>query len=369
MMALLLLAVAAWACEENEDFLAFEQAASEISFEGYPAYTADFSVLDDVVIPVSAPGADEIQVIREISYSADGATQNINETLTTLSGPEATLNVPLSQVIANPDNVAAANISSTDLLFQVNVNGQTTYRRFSLDFFNPLTVEAPEETFNDSTITVSYTVDTENAGLGQVEVFLREQADGEFSTTPLETFTTTEGSLEIAVPVESVTMPGSDIGLQFVVSSTAGASASQTLSIDVLPIPLEDPVAVVLEADGNAIDFSEEDTVASGGDLQLITAGSQLQLQALGGSDFVLAEQDFDFAAATFQDVRDAYAAATAQDLVENLADLATGQVLIVNLADVAAGSADAYAIVSVGELVRGFDIADSELSLEYRVR
>lgn len=368
-VALALLAVAGWSCEENEDFLPFEQAESDITFEDYPDYTADFSLLDEVVIPVSAPGASEIQVIREITYSANDATQNINETLTTLSGPDATLQVPISEVVANPDNVDAGSIGSTDLLFQVTVDGQTTYRRFSLDFYNPLTVEAPEESFNDSTISVSYEVDVMNASISQVEVFLRDTTEGDFSDMPLETFTTAEDSLEIMIPGEDVVAPGGDIGLQFVVTSADGSTATQTVSIDVLPIPLEDPVTVVLEADGNAIDFSEQDTVAMGGDLAVMVMGSQLQLQALDGSDFVLADEGFDFEGASFQDVRDAYMDGTPQSVVGNLSELPTGQVLIVRLADATAGAADEYAVVQLGDLVRGFDVEDSELSVQYRVR
>ncbi len=368
-IALALLAIVGWSCEENEDFLPFEQAESDITFEGYPAYGADFSLLDNVVIPVSAPGASEIQVIREISYSANDVTQNINETLTTLSGPDATLQVSIADIVANPDNVEAANVGSTDLLFQVSVNGQTSYRRFSLDFYNPLSVDAPEETFNDSTIRVKYEVDLVNASLSEVEVFFRDTKDGEFSSTPLETFTTSEDSLDIVVPSEAVVAPGGDIGLRFVATTADGISATQTLSIDALSIPLADPVDLALEADGNAIDFSAGDTVATGGDLAVSVVGSQLQLEALGGSDFILVEEGFDFAGASFQDVRDAYTEGTPQSVVGNLSNVATGQVLIVRLADATAGSADEYALVQLGELIRGFDVEDSQLSVQYRVR
>ena len=366
-----LLALLGWACEENEDLLPFEKASSEITFADYPAFAADFSVLDQVVIPVSAPGASEIQVIREISYTPEGQSNAtvINESLMTLNGPEATLETSIADIIDNPAGLSATEIPTTDLLFQVSENGQTTYRKFSLDFYNPLTVEAPEETFNDSTITVSYVLDAVNAEVAQVQVFLRDTTDGEFSSTPLQTFTTAENSIEFTVPAEMVTAPGADIGMRFVVTAASGLTASQTVSIDVLPIPLDAATEVVLEAGGNAIDFSAQDTVATGGDLQLSVMGNQLQLQALGGSDFVLAGEDFDFAAASFQDLRDAYAEGTAQTLINDLSDLPTGQVLVVRLADAEAGSADEYAVVSIGALVRGFDVEDSELSLTYRVR
>jgi len=368
-VALGLMALIGWGCEENEDFLPFEQAESNITFEGYPAYTADFSLLDEVVIPVSAPGASEIQVVRDISYSANDATQSINETLTTLSGPDATLQVPISSIVANPDNVGAAGIGSTDLLFQVDVNGQSSFRRFSLDFYNPLTVVVPEESFNDSTISVSYEVDLVNASLSQVEVFLRESTDGAFSTTPLQTFTTADGELDIVIPAEVAVAPGGDVGLQFVVTSAAGMTTSQTVSVDVLPITLNDPMALVLEADGNAFDFSEEDTVSMDGDISIAVASDMLQLTTMGGTDFVLAEEGFDFATATFQTARDAYMAGTPQTSIADLTQVPTGQVMVLKLSDAEAGSAGEYAVVQLGELVRGFDIEDSQLSLQYRVR
>ncbi|MFP4096405.1 MAG: hypothetical protein ACLFUB_18125 [Cyclobacteriaceae bacterium] len=370
-VAFSLLAMLGWACEENEDFLAFEKAPSVITFDGYPAFSADFSVLDQVVIPVNAPGASEIQVIRDISYSAGGSTNNINETLTTLQGPEAELNVPISQIIANPDNVGALGIGSTDLLFQVTENGQTTYRRFSLDFYNPLTVEAPEETFNDSIISVSYAVDAVNAEVAQVQVFLRDTTEGEFSATPLESFTAVEGNIDVTVPSEAIASTEGDIGLRFVVTSADGMTASQTVSIEVLPVPLDDATEVILEANGNTLDFSAQDTVATGGDLQLLVMDDddELQLAALGGSDFILAEEGFDFEGASFQDLRDTYMEGTPQTELEDIGNLPSNQVLIVRLADAAAGSASEYAAVQVGNLVRGFDIGDSELSLLYRTR
>jgi hypothetical protein len=368
-MALSLLAVAGWACEENDDFLPFEKAPSVITFDGYPGFEAEFSVLDQVVIPVTAPGAAEIQVIREISYTANDNTNNIDQTLVTLSGPEAVLDVPISQVIDNPDNVSATNISSTDLLFQVTENEQTTFRRFSLAFYNPFVVTAPEEAFNDSTLTVSYELQVENANVSDVQVFLRESADGDFSGTPLQTFSNTEGELEIMVPAEAIVATGGDIGLRFVATSAGGLTATETVSIDVVPITLETSGEATLEVGGNAIDFSAQDTVASGGDLRLIADGDELQIEALGGSDFVLAPAGLSFDDATYQDLRDAYMASTAQTELEDIANLPTDQLLIVSLADVAEGSADRYAVVRVGQLVRGFEIGDSELALFYRSR
>ena len=405
---LFLLAFVGWsitACEENPDYFDVEKAPSIITFEGFPAFSGTFATTDDITIPVTATNAGEIVVERIINYSAGGESKTLEEVLTTLNGPEATLNTSWDEVLATPEGVGLSAISSVQLDFNVTVDGQETFKTFDLAFFSPLTLgfteevdgeeverSAPATSFRDSTFSIYYNINSSQTPIEKVEFFTKVNESGSFSSTPVQTVTV--GGTSLSEQTATFTFPGEDVintdsvyAVQIVATATNGNTATQVVEIQATEIPFTEEGEFVLRPVGyelapgvtdslnQAFDFSQlkvlsSATIAAHPDSVdlIVTANSlseELTLEAVGGTDFVIADEAFSFEDATYEAARDAFAAGT----VVTMFSLPSDQVVIVRIGDVADTDSERYAVMRVADAVRGFDIDQSEVTIEYRAR
>ena len=411
---LLLLALAGLgitACEENEDFFDVEKAPSIITFEGFPGFSGTFATTDDIVIPVTATNAGEIVVERVLSYTADDEPRTINEVLTTLSGPEATLETTWDAILATPEEVGLEAISDVSLDFNVTVDGEETFKTFDLEFTNPLTLgfteeidgedverAAPETSFRDSTFLVYYNVNSSQTPIERVEFFAKVNESGTFSDTPLQTVEV--GGTDLDEQTATFTFPGEDVisadsvyAIQIIATAVNGNTATEVVEIEATEIPFTEegefalrPASYELEEGvtdtlSQAFDFSElavlsstdiasnpeaVDLVATAND-DVLSEG--LNLEAVGSTDFVVASESFGFDAATYESTRDAFLAGTVVTTLEDVSSLPSDQVVIVRVGDVADTSPKQYAVMRVADVVRGFDINQSEATIAYRAR
>ena len=411
---LFLLALAGWgiiACEENEDFFEIEKAPSIITSEGFPAFSGTFSTTDDISIPVTATNASEIVVERVVSYTPEGEEnpRTIEEVLTTLSGPEATLNTTPEAILAIPESEGAVTINSTQLDFNVTVDGETTFKTFDVDFINPLTLgyteeidgedverAAPATSFRDSTFTIYYNLDSSQTPIERLEFFTKINETGTFSTTPVQTVEVNGQNL----PAQSATftLPGEDeidadsvYAIQLVATAANGKTATQVVEVQATEIPFTEegefflrPAGYELETDvtdtlNQAFDFSQLKVLSvaiisdSPDSVDLVVTTDELvetlALETANGTTFVVADDSFSFEGATYEAARDAYAADTPLTAISGLVLLPSDQVFIVQIGGVADTSSDRYAVMRIADIDRGFDIDQSEVTIEYRAR
>ncbi len=396
-------------CEENPDYLDIEKAPSVITFEGYPAFSGSFATTDDIVIPVTATNAGEIVVERVLNYTAGGDPRRLEETLTTLAGPTATLDTSWDAILATPEGVGLGAISSVQLQFNVTVDGQPTYKTFDLDFSNPISLgfteevdgedvdfAAPATSFRDSTFSVYFSVNTEQTAIEKVDIFTKTNSSSVFGTTPVQTITGGSNDLDnqtvnFTFPGEAAIAPDSSFFVQIVATTTNGNMATQVVEVEASEIPFSEegefvlrPATYVLEADvtdtlNQAVDFSELEVISTAtitgnpalADMVLVAdaTAQELSLEARGTTDFVVASDAFSFDGATYEVTRDTFAAGTPVTGLSDITSLPDGQVVIVRIGDVADTFSERYALMRIADVDRGFDINQSEVTIEYRAR
>ncbi len=396
-------------CEENPDFFDVEKAPSIITFEGYPAFSGTFATTDDITIPVTATNAGEIVVERVVTYTVGGDSKTIEETLTTLTGPAATLNTTWDAILATPEGVGLGAIDNVQLDFNVTVDGQPTYKTFDLNFTNPITLgftqevdgedvdfAAPATSFRDSTFSVYFNVNTEQTSIEKVDIFTKINESASFGTTPVQTIT--GGSTDLDKQIVNFTFPGeadiapdSSFFVQIVATTTNGKTATRVVEVEASEIPFTEadfltlrPAAYELAAGvtdtlNQAVDFSELEVISTAtinrnpalADMVLVadTTAQELSLEARGATDFVVASSTFSFADATYEATRDAFAAGTPVTGLSDITSLPDEQVVIVRIGDVADTSSERYAIMRIIEVARGFSISQSEVTILYRAR
>lgn len=413
---LLLVAFVGWgmtACEENEDFFDVEKAPSIITFEGFPAFSGTFATTDDIVIPVTATNAGEIVVERVVNYNAEIAgedtTLTLTEVLTTLDGPEATLETSWDEVLATPQEVDLGAINNVSLDFNVTVNGEETFKTFELVFTNPLTLgfteevddedverAAPTTSFRDSTFSVYYNVNSSQTPIEKVEFFTKVNESGTFGTTPVQTVEV--GGTSLTEQTASFTFPGEDVidadsvyAIQIVATATNGNTATQVVEVEATEIPFSEegefilrPASYELEPGvtdtlNQSFDFSAQEALSAAdtardselADIILTadTTASELSLEAANDTDFVVASPSFSFGGATYESTRDTFAAGTPVTELNDITSLPDGQVVIVRLGDVDDGDSERYALMRIASVTRGFDITQSEVTIAYRAR
>ena len=396
------------ACEENPDFFDVQKAPSIITFEGYPAFSGSFATTDDIAIPVTATNAGEIVVDRVIDYTS-GGPKTIEETLTTLTGPTATLNTTWDAILATPEGVGLGAINSVQLKFNVTVDGQSTFKTFDLEFSNPISLgfteevdgedvdfEAPSTSFRDSTFSVYFNVNTAQTPIGKVDIFTKINESASFGTTPVQTITGGSTDLDkqtvnFTFPGEAAIAPDSSFFVQIVATTTNGKTATQVVEVEAVEVPLSEegeftlrPATYELKADvtdtlNQAFDFSQLKKLSTAiitafpdsADLVLTadTLVNQLSLEARGATDFVVASSTFSFGGATYEVTRDAFAAGTPVTGLSDITSLPDGQVVIVRIGDIADTFSERYAVMRIANVDRGFDINQSEVIIEYRAR
>ena len=396
-------------CEENPDFFDVEKAPSIITFEGYPAFSGSFATTDDIVIPVTATNAGEIVVERVVTYTVGDDSKTIEEALTTLTGPTATLNTTWDAILATPEGVGLGAIDNVQLDFNVTVGGESTFKTFDLDFSNPITLgfteevdgedverAAPATSFRDSTFSVYFSVNTEQTPIEKVDIFTKINESASFGTTPVQTIT--GGSTDLDKQTVNFTFPGEDainadssFFVQIVATTTNGKTATRVVEVEASEIPFTEEgefvlrpatyglAAGVTDTLNQAVDFSELEVITTAtinrnpalADMVLIadTVAQELSLEARGATDFVVASNAFSFAGATYEAARDAFAAGTPVTELNDITSLPDGQVVIVRIGDVEDTFSERYAVMRIADIDRGFDINQSEVTIEYRAR
>lgn len=407
-----LIAVAGWfatACEENPDFFEVEKAPSIITFEGYPAFSGSFATTDDITIPVTATNAGEIVVERVVDYNVGGDSKTVKEVLTTLTGPQATLNTTWDAILATPEGVGLGAIDNVQLDFNVTVGGQSTFKTFDLDFSNPISLgftekvndkdvarAAPTTSFRDSTISVYFNVNTEQTPIEKVDIFTKINESASFGTTPVQTIPGGSTDLDkqtvtFTFPGEAAIAPDSSFFVQIVATTTNGKTATSVVEVEATEIPFTEegefvlrPATYALKTDvtdtlNQAFDFSQLKKLSTAiitaspdsADLVLTadTVANQLSLEARGATDFVVASSSFGFGDATYEATRDAFAAGTPVTGLSDITSLPDGQVVIVRIGDVADTFSERYAVMQIADIDRGFDVNQSEVTIAYRAR
>ena len=408
----LLLLLAGWvitACEENPDYFEVEKAPSVITFEGFPAFSGSFATTDDIAIPVAATNASEIVVARIVNYSVGDEPKTINEVLTTLSGPEATLNTTWDEVLATPEGVGLASISSVQLNFNTTVDGQETFKTFPLEFFSPLTLgfteevdgeevdrAAPITSFRDSVFSVYYNVSASQTPIEKVEFFTKVNESGTFSSAPIQTVAVNDTDLReqtatFTFPGEDVINPDSVYTVQIVATAANGNTATEVVEVQASEIPLDKEGEFTLRPVGyelapgitdslnQAFDFSQLEVLSSATitdnpeliDLTVVAdnISEELAFQAAGGTEFVVASDAFSFEDATYEAARDAFATGAIIAELADITSLPSDQVVIVRIGDVSDANSRRYAIMRIANVLRGFDIDQSEVTITYRAR
>ncbi len=408
----ILLALLGWiatACEENPDFFEVEKAPSIITFEGYPAFSGSFATTDDIAIPVTATNAGEIVVERVVNYTAGGDPKSIEETLTTLTGPTATLNTTWDAILATPEGVGLAAISSVQLNFNVTIGGQSTFKTFDLGFANPISLgftekvddkdvvrAAPTTSFRDSTFSVYFNVNTEQTPIEKVDIFTKINESASFGATPVQTITGGSTDLDkqtvnFTFPGEAAIAPDSSFFVQIVTTTTNGKTATSVVEVEAVEIPFTEEgefvlrpatyelVAGVADTLSQAVNFSELEVISTAtininpalADMVVVadTIANQLSLEARGATDFVVAGNAFSFGDATYEVTRDAFAAGTPVTVLSDITSLPDGQVVIVRIGDIADTFSERYALMRIADVERGFDVNQSEVAIEYRAR
>ncbi len=391
------------ACEENPDYFDLQKAPSMITFEGYPDYSATFATTDDITIPVTATNAGEITVDRRITYPTTindkDTTLTVRSQIATLTGPEAVLNTTWETILANPQNVGPDAITAIDIIFVTTVNGQQTSRSFSLDFTSPISdVEAPETAFYGSDISINYKISSLQSPIQKVDFFTKI-GDGAYGTTPVKTVQVNAPDFEDSVsmltfPSEAQIKAGTKFTVQLVATAANGMTATETVDITAANMALEITGEATLRTAGyqvevgvldslsQAFDFSQNKVLKKStinaypdsADVRLVVEEDlfgikSLSLVAGGQTTFVAAGDTFSFESASYETVRDAFAAGIAVDQFENIATLPSQQVILVKLGDVADGNSKQYAVMQIADVVKGFDINQSEVTIMYMAR
>ncbi|WKN43405.1 hypothetical protein [Tunicatimonas pelagia] len=370
---LVVLSVSLTACYDDEFDTGGFSVPSLILFDGgFPQSTNPllknrlvFSSIDDIEITVSATNINELQVT---AIQSDGSTS-------------------LGRLpIANEEGVLQTSWSELGNLDRIDFTGapdskQPYTKRLELTEVAPFTLDyladgtdfvTPSTTNNDSTVSVYYELATANTPIASVSFAQRIGEEGEFA--PLISQDVNATSLEqqqvsLTVPDEATLGLNESLFVRATVEGVNGLTYEEIIEIQNL--------AVALAAEGEfdltntedaSFNFAQLDTGAFANeqaDVRLAIADNQLNLEAdpESGTTFVVSEE-FDFASATYQSVRDAFAAGTAVSTVEDIANLPTDVTVLVQVGS-RTGPAE-YAVLQLNAIDRVSADASS-VSIRYK--
>ena len=338
---LIALSVSLTACYDTEFDTGGFSVPSLITFDGGFAQSTNpllrnrltFSAIDDIAIIVSATNVDELQV-------------------TAIQGGGSTSLGRLP--ISNEQGVLTTTWSELGDLERIDFTGapdsEQPYTKrlelrqvapFSLDYSaDGVDFTTPSTTNNDSTISVYYELATANTPVAQVSFAQRIGEDGTF--IPLSTQEVNATSLEqqqvtLTVPDEATLGLDESLFVRATVEGANGLAYEEIIEIQNLAVVLDSEGMFDLNRVGNgAFSFTQLDTGTFDGgqsDVQLLSVNNQLNLTAdpASGTSFVISE-GFNFAEATYQSVRDAFAEGVAITTVEDVANLPTNATVLVQV-------------------------------------
>ena len=373
-LPLALLTAVMLSCGENEDLLQFREAENEISFPGYPAFFASFTSLDQVQFDVDVNGsATTLSVTGK--DGDDFGTVSISNGSGTFSRSLSSLGDPESETLTFSDG--------------------ETERLLSLEISNPTSIlSTTSETVSlDSTFSIVFEAKTVNGVIDSYDLFLKIGEESTFATVPDAegTGTTTELRDSLAFSAVNATYSIGDTVFFQVDFNSESLVASAEGSIRITELDLTEFGTIELRtpdfeiADGvtdslrnafnlKAFDYVSDETLttsADSADVQLIVNAGELDLvSGVGsGTSFVLA--DAGFSSATYEAIRDAFAAGTPISTISSIESLDDDAVILVQLGNIPEEtwpSADnrRYALINIDSITKANSGVSSEVVLEY---
>jgi hypothetical protein len=379
-------------CEDEPgDFFEYGKAFTELTFENYEGFSAEFTDVDNVQITVNSSNEaiNQVQVFRNLQFIGEDGSQVSDRDLlgtVSLSGGQGTLDVSLDEVFATT-GATADNLNELTLDFVAEQNGQTTYRRFDVDVVDPLTIEGPAAGYNDSVATFSYNFLTQNEIVENIEFFTRLRADEEFVSADVIGVNdlTGQGDFLFNLPAERDLPVGSTLTVRSRITTEQGRTFTIDRKVTIEGVPLGEVQSFTLNAADTSgfslINQTETATVADA-DIRLM-----IQEEILGDEELVLtvgessnstlvqAPDSLAFEGATFQEIRDVFETAADDNNTMEEIDLGTSPsdaVYIVRLGNVPAGAENdsrRYAIFRVADLLIDDPLEASTATIEYRVK
>ncbi|MEM9672822.1 MAG: hypothetical protein AAF992_09520 [Bacteroidota bacterium] len=292
-----------------------------------------FSAIDDIEVTVNATNIDELQVT---AIQSDGSTSLGRLPITNEQGMLQTSWTELGDL----DRIDFTGAPDSEQPYTKRLE-LTEVAPFTLDYSADGTdFITPSTTNNDSTISVYYELATANTPIASVSFAQRIGEQGEF--TPLssrEVNATTAEQQQVTLTVPDETTLGLDESLfvRATVEGVNGLTYEEVIEIQNLAVALAaEGTFDLLSAGGGSFSFAQLDTgmfASDQADIRLAVADNQLNLEAdpASGTTFVVSEE-FDFALATYQAVRDAFAEGTAVSMVEDVANLPTNATVLVQV-------------------------------------
>lgn len=374
---LALIVLTMFSCKENEDLLDFSEADNKITFPDFPANSATFTTLDQVVIDVAVDG-DASSLSVESDGGDDFGTVSIASGEGTFSSTLAALGNPSSETLVFSDG-------ATDKLF-------------SLSVANPLSFEGTTSStvYLDSIFSIVFEAETENGAMDSYDLFLKigSESDWPGTANASDAFT---GSTAIDDSVAfTADDPTYDIGdsIYYKVEVSAG-SLLDSLSgyLVVVEVPLDESGTITLRTPDYAIGADTDSlfnaynfkafkymadsvlaTDPDSADVRLVDdLGGELDLEAGAGSGttFVVADETYSFSSSTYEAIRDAYAAGTPTSSVTDIESLYSGAVILIQLGDIPQSGAPAadnrrYAAIQIISTTKADGGVTSEVTLDY---
>ena len=249
----------------------------------------------------------------------------------------------------------------------------------------------PATFFNDSTYTLKFTLQNpESARVTNVQVFRKlggaaEEVAPIYDVDYSETTATIVDEYEfdfpdqVAIPAYAganyspATAANRTVTHRFVVTTSIGNTNSYTVfNVANTPIAIGVTRSLANWAPNTIWDLSEKFAAASEAeaDLKFVTTGTgfdktlDLTVGAGNGSDFVRMNSLFDYANASYNSIRDAYAAGTP---VTTVSDLIVGDNIIINVGDIDDNARPNFKILRVTALTRDAVGSADRVSFDYK--
>ncbi|MEO0330072.1 MAG: hypothetical protein AAF223_00075 [Bacteroidota bacterium] len=338
---LVVLSVSLTACYDDEFDTGGFSVPSLILFDGgFPQSTNPllknrlvFSAIDDIEITVSATNINELQVT---AIQGDGSTSLGR---LPIANEEGVLQTSWGE-LGDLDRIDFTGASDSEQPFTKRLE-LTEVAPFTLDYSADGTdFVTPRTTNNDSTISVYYELATANTPIASVSFAQRIGEDSAF--TPLASQDVNATSAEqqqvsLTIPDEATLGLNESLFVRATVEGTNGLTYEEIIEIQNLAVALTaEGTFDLLSAEDGSFSFAQLVTgvfTNDQADVRLVIADNQLNLEAdpASGTTFVVSEE-FDFASATYQSVRDAFVEGTAVSNVEDVANLPTSATMLVQI-------------------------------------
>lgn len=378
------------ACEDEPgDFFPYEKAITEITFENYAGFSAEFTSVDNIQITVNSSNEaiNELQVFVNLAYINEEGDQDSDRALVgtlPLTAGVGTLDVSLDEVFAET-GATVDNLNELTLDFVAEQGGESTYRRFDVDVIDPLTIEGPEAGYNDSVATFLFNYITVNELIDNIQFFTRLEGEEDFVAADIIGINdlTGQGDFLFNLPSEEDLPVGSVVTVRSVLTTQQGRVYTIEEDVEIIGFPLGEAQTFTL----NAADTSgyslidQTDTIPADADIRLGVRETIIGDRTLvlrpgddSGTTFVRVSGDPDFAGATFQDIRDEFEAAAAEGEAMEEIDLSaspTDAVYVAKLGQVPADPEEdlsRYALFRVADLMVEDPLEESTATIEYRV-